>query len=204
MRTVLLNFRSISADNIGEPIETEKMKISCAVKWLLYLTIVLTFYLPASQAQAQFRAGDLEILYELELVRVVVNAPQAARIGLDAGVMAQAITARLEESRIEVAGREFGPRLNEIPALTVSIYTVSVATLLAGAYAYIIDLELREPTELYRNSSVAMEATTWRAYSRQGTITDRHPDQLIFDVDRMIDDFVNAYITANADIIRRR
>lgn len=32
----------------------------------------------------------MEILYELELVRVVVDAPQAARIGLDVGFMRQA------------------------------------------------------------------------------------------------------------------
>ena len=55
-----------------------------------------------------------------------------------------------------MAGAEFGPRLDEIPALTISIQTVSVATLLAGAYAYIIDLELREPSEIYRNRSLAM------------------------------------------------
>ena len=102
------------------------MKISGATSRCLGVTALLIFFLPALEAQAQFRDADLEVLYELELVRVVVEAPHAARIGLDTGVMARAITTKLEAARIRVAGAEFGPRLDEIPALTISIQTVSV------------------------------------------------------------------------------
>lgn len=155
-------------------------------------------------ATAQFNRSDLEVLYELEIVRVEVQAPLAGRVRLNPEEMATSIRQRLERAQIPVAQPDFGPRLAEIPALTVRIHAISVAALVAGVYAYVVELELQEPTELFRNSAVAMRATTWRALPRQGAIADGLPDELLFDVDRMVDDFINAYVTANADLRRWR
>ena len=156
----------------------------------------------APQLQAQFAETDIEIFSDLEAVRVTIEAPNAAAIGLDQNLLKREVENLLDRGHVPVATAQDLAGLSEadreisVPALHFRIVLIPVPGLF-DTYAYRIDLELREMVDLFRSSARLLNGTTWRANPRQGITGDRGASEIARHVTGMTEEFIQIYLSAN-------
>jgi hypothetical protein len=164
------------------------------MKKLISVVNVFGFVLVAlSGAFAQSMQEDRNVLQGLDGIRVEVKRikPEIERDGLFASILQTDVELKLRMAGIKVFSEGEEPAIPSAPYLFLNVDAMKSSI----GYAYRIQLSLREPVTLARKA-LKVVGTTFRTQDQFGISP--HLSDIREEVRDVVDEFINAWLQANA------